>query len=222
MQMEAGKEYRTRDGRKASGIMASGSQAYPFIGSVNGLTGFTWLANGNCHATAAGNSLDLIALWEEPTVAMPDKLPADETIRLADVHRHFKHFTAQDGPGDCGAELPAPLSNVVGFRDYLSGIQGYGPLEDVLAEAAQQAAYGKGKERHANGKPFTQQPILEITRSVGIGFPTGQICKKTQEAIGMVARGKHDSAVAELLGAIVYAAAAIIQIREIGSKELTS
>jgi hypothetical protein len=83
-------------------------------------------------------------------------------------------------------------------------------LRDVLNEAYQQAANGKGKERHANGNAWLNQPIFEIGRMVGVGFNTGQAIKKLQES----SRMEPDAAVRELLGAIVYAASAIQLIRE--------
>jgi hypothetical protein len=93
-------------------------------------------------------------------------------------------------------------------------LQMYEPLERVLNGAYAQAAFGKGKERHANEKPFLQQPLMEIVRSHGIGFATGQAAKKGQEAIGMISRGENDAAKKELLGAIVYLAAACLYIEE--------
>lgn len=93
-------------------------------------------------------------------------------------------------------------------------VEGYEPLLAVLMEALNQASEGKGKERHANDLPFVEQPIMQICRMVGPGFATGQAMKKLQEAMGMLRRGSRVSAEAELLGAIVYTAAAIIAIRE--------
>lgn len=90
----------------------------------------------------------------------------------------------------------------------------YAPLAAILQEAYDQAATGKGKERHANDRAFIDQPILEIGRMCGPGFNTGQSIKKQQEAMGMLARGHHASAIRELLGAINYAAAAVLLIRE--------
>lgn len=94
----------------------------------------------------------------------------------------------------------------------------YEPLFSVLMLAFKQAAYGKGKERHANDKPFTEQPILQIQRMLGDDGFAGhafQIMKKVQEANTMVSRGKYGEAQRELLGAIVYAAAAHCFIEEI-------
>lgn len=91
---------------------------------------------------------------------------------------------------------------------------GYEALAAILNEAHDQAATGKGRERHANDKPFDRQPILEIGRMVGPGFNIGQAMKKSQEAIGMASRGANDAAIRELLGAINYTASAILLIRE--------
>ena len=90
----------------------------------------------------------------------------------------------------------------------------YAALRAILDEAYEQASAGKGLERHANGRPFDRQPILEIGRMMGVGFQLGQAAKKSQEAVGMINRGNRDAAVRELLGAINYIAAAVIQVKE--------
>ena len=92
-------------------------------------------------------------------------------------------------------------------------IPGYGPLMEILHRAYAQAATGKGKERHANELPFVQQPILVETRALGIGFPAGQARKKVLEAAN-AHKDHKERAVADLLGAINYIAAAIIYIEE--------
>lgn len=88
---------------------------------------------------------------------------------------------------------------------------GYSELEQVLIRAYKQAAFGKGKERHANDKPFVDQPILAITRMVGDGYPLGQAMKKSQEAARLPT---IEMKVKELLGAINYLAATIIYYEE--------
>jgi hypothetical protein len=93
-------------------------------------------------------------------------------------------------------------------------VEGYGPLRDALQEAYDQSARGKGVDRHANGRDFDRQPIMEIGRMVGPGFQLGQAIKKLQEAAGMISRGEGGAAVRELLGAIVYSAAAVNLVRE--------
>lgn len=107
-----------------------------------------------------------------------------------------------------------PIGDLIGITLARSVEQGYEPLAEVLQLALDQAQAGKGKERHANGRPFDRQPIMEIGRMVGLGYPTGQAKKKIQEAVGMSNRGEADRAVNELLGAIIYSAAAILLIRE--------
>ena len=93
---------------------------------------------------------------------------------------------------------------------------GYHALALVLEQALSQAAEGKGHERHGAGKPFDQQPILEIARMLGgVGGHAYQIMKKAQEANRMVERQQHAQAIAELFGVINYAAAAVIRSREI-------
>lgn len=98
----------------------------------------------------------------------------------------------------------------------------YAKLKDILDHAYNQAARGKGKIRHANDKEFSRQPILEIGRMVGTGYATGQIMKKAQEAHTMAARGEHEAAIAELLGVIVYAASAVILIKELSDEARSS
>ena len=92
---------------------------------------------------------------------------------------------------------------------------GYEDLAEVLTAALMQAAAGKGSERHGNGLPFAAQPMAEITRAHGLGFPLGQSEKKGREAAGMVARGEFDAARRELLGAINYVAGAVLRINAI-------
>lgn len=108
---------------------------------------------------------------------------------------HIKARRAQEG----AADRPQP---------------NYASLKRVLDAAFAQSAEGKGKARHGNGLDFDQQPIMKIGRMVGTGYPVGQAMKKGQEAIGMARRGEHDAAKAELLGVIVYAAAAYLLLEE--------
>ena len=80
----------------------------------------------------------------------------------------------------------------------------YDALEAALNAALHQATDGKGAARHSTGQDFRDQPIMTITRTHGVGFPMGQAAKKIQEA----ARMNAPAARQELLGAIVYLAAA--------------
>jgi hypothetical protein len=87
---------------------------------------------------------------------------------------------------------------------------GYETLAAVLQAAYDQAATGKGKERHANDLPFDQQPMQQIARRRGIGFVLGQADKKSEEAQGMLERGDFKAFRHEILGAINYLAGAIV------------
>lgn len=98
-----------------------------------------------------------------------------------------------------------------GVDDLGSHNEGYGPLRRVLDDAYTQASSGKGKERHANGKRFVDQPLFDVMNSHGVGFATGQAAKKASESLGM----EKEAAYHELLGAIVYLSAAALKRKEI-------
>lgn len=83
----------------------------------------------------------------------------------------------------------------------------YHSLTNVLARAYEQAAKGKGAVRHADGRPFTEQPMQTISELLGTHEGLlYQAMKKIQESNRM----QPDAAVHELLGAINYLAGAII------------
>lgn len=84
----------------------------------------------------------------------------------------------------------------------------YSSLNLVLERAYDQAAYGKGRDRHAQGQPFEEQPMQLLCQLYGPGFALGQAAKKMQEA----QRLELEPAVKELLGAINYIAGAIIHL----------
>jgi hypothetical protein len=88
---------------------------------------------------------------------------------------------------------------------------GYETLEAVLRDALVQAARGKGAERHArDGQGFEDQIILTLNKELQTNHGAiFQACKKSLES----ARLKPDAAERELLGAIVYLAAAVIHLR---------
>ena len=87
----------------------------------------------------------------------------------------------------------------------------YDSLYKVLLSAYNQASNGKGKERHANDEDFKEQKIVTLNKQIGSNHGAiFQACKKAQES----ARLPHDRAIAELLGAINYLAAAVIILQE--------
>ncbi len=83
-------------------------------------------------------------------------------------------------------------------------------LQAVLDEAFNQAAYGKGAERHAQSKPFEEQPMQKLIELYGTGFALGQAGKKMQESQRM----DVEAAVRELLGAINYIAGVVIHLEK--------
>jgi len=76
--------------------------------------------------------------------------------------------------------------------------------------AYERASVGKGKERHADDKPFDKQQICELNRDFGNGYSLGQIIKKAYE----VRRLPAEEAVNELLDIMVYSAALVIVLKE--------
>jgi len=85
--------------------------------------------------------------------------------------------------------------------------ENYSQLAEVLSRACEQAAEGKGAQRHGQGLPFDEQPMQTISKL--LGTEKGMIyqaIKKAQESTRM----GTEPAVRELLGAINYLAGAII------------
>ena len=86
----------------------------------------------------------------------------------------------------------------------------YQELFHVLDEAYDQAARGKGNDRHAAGEKFEDQPIMWIEKYFK-SYQLGQAVKKLHES----QRLPLAQAVKELLGAINYIAARVILLRKI-------
>lgn len=90
----------------------------------------------------------------------------------------------------------------------MKSVKGYESLANVLERAFDQAATGKGAERHARDLPFEEQPMQQLILLYGAGFALGQAAKKAQESMRLPA-GRD---VVELLGAINYLAGAVIAL----------
>jgi hypothetical protein len=82
----------------------------------------------------------------------------------------------------------------------------YKDLKKVLDLALLQASEGKGKERHANNEPFTEQLIFIIEKLTN-SFQLGQAIKKIVES----QRLEREAGIRELLGAINYISAKVIE-----------
>ncbi len=136
---------------------------------------------------------------------LADKMP----MAPLDVTGH-RHLMLDPGVVHGVPLYPGEKSNPV----YGPDVPGYELLRSVLERAYDQSARGKGNERHANAKPFHEQPMQVIADATGLAFITGQVMKKVQESMGL----PHEKAVHELLGAIVYAAGAVIWLERHNGK----
>jgi hypothetical protein len=88
----------------------------------------------------------------------------------------------------------------------------YWALREVLAEAYDQAAYGKGAERHARGNPFHEQHMQTISRLLGTERGMAfQAVKKLTEGLDMVDPAARER---EILGAINYLAGIVVYFRQ--------
>jgi hypothetical protein len=98
-------------------------------------------------------------------------------------------------------------------KEVLVAEPGYERMVAVFRDAHNQAAHGKGKERHANDLPFEAQRMLSICRLQG--SPDGmayQVIKKVTEGLAMP---EHHRKVAELYGAINYLAGIVIFLEDL-------
>jgi hypothetical protein len=93
----------------------------------------------------------------------------------------------------------------------IKSVPRYEYLINILASALDQASSGKGKERHADANlPFEEQDIVKDSIYCGQAGPIYQIRKKAKESL----RLSPDKAIQELLGCIIYSAAAIIALEK--------
>jgi|GEM_PF-3092203 len=90
--------------------------------------------------------------------------------------------------------------------------QGFERAGQVIQDAVDQMASGKGVKRHGvrpDGTPipFEQQQMLRNARICGPGGPANQVLKKTEEALLLFAQDHHAKAYVEILGGIIALAA---------------
>ena len=91
----------------------------------------------------------------------------------------------------------------------------YASLMEELLSAYQQAAEGKGKERHGFPGPFEDQPSVRDCIVMGPVGPLFQARKKILESLRM----DDKAALRELYGAINYVAMACIAIKARGGND---
>lgn len=146
-------------------------------------TDLNWLTSEGCDSLSTRNDLDLVALLHD--VPLP---PLDSpSASLPDATSLFD-------------TKPIDMTAV-----------GYASLANVLQMAYNQAAVGKGVERHAVvGEPFHEQVMQIGAAKFGVGSLIFQAFKKSEES----QRLEHGRAVNELLGAIVYLAGAVIALEK--------
>jgi len=90
--------------------------------------------------------------------------------------------------------------------------EGYESLVDVLRMAYEQAANGKGNERHANGLPFDDQPMQVISELLDTPFGMAfQAIKKVQEGLRLPTKERQ---IAEILGAINYLSGIVVYLNK--------
>lgn len=131
---------------------------------------------------------------------------------IGDVFGASQHASDNAGMQNAGAQNASNKKRFLEYRPSLGASEvepGFERLAAVLYQAYSQAAFGKGKERHANGKPFHEQPMQDLIRLNGLGFAVGQACKKSTEALNFASKQKS---IDEMLGAIVYLAGAVISL----------
>lgn len=172
---------------------------------VYGKDGLDWLSGGG--------SSDIVAYCTSPWEVVkpaPERSEAESSLAdfsaRVDAFREFANNVEK-----------IPAREPVQFT--LDGIEpptidmtepGYETLADVLQRAYDQAAKGKGKERHARGEPFDEQVMQQGAQRFGVGSLLFQAFKKSEES----QRLQHDRAINELLGAIVYLAGAVIALEK--------
>lgn len=124
------------------------------------------------------------------------------------LQRHDLNLVALAKDNEHGKQADAPSAQAV-----VLDAPGYETLANVYGRAFNQAAVGKGAERHANGEPFDKQVMQDGAHRFGVGGLLFQAYKKSEES----QRLPKDRAIAELLGAMNYLAGAVIAI-ERGAK----
>ena len=198
MEIKIGQRWQTRDGTEVRVIAKARSGIFP------------WVVK-----TADGPSYR-VSDWGREEHGMP--APHDLVYWLSDDTPQDADEARGSLPGGINAPAAEPPSPAALFDLALrDAYHPYHALATVLLQAFAQAALGKGKERHAvDDVPFENQSMLSISRQLGsVDGIIYQVHKKSLEA----KRLPHGRNIAELLGAINYAAGAVIAYETWAKKE---
>ena len=231
--IEVGQVWRCRDGGERAVFSNNGDPFYP----RNLSDGSSVSATGHEFGDGENADADLMELVQDAsgfTIWRGGEQPAETRGKRACVkfrsggdasgyvdQLEWRH---SGGRGDvvaykvveAAAESPAAIGidpGAEGGDRHVVGVDippGYHKLFGVLMRAFEQAAGGKGKERHAKeGVPFEEQPMSAINKQLGSvdGF-IYQAHKKSLEA----KRLPDGRAQAELLGSINYLCGAVIAL----------
>lgn len=137
--------------------------------------------------------------WDGRKASLPPVMAAPYGVKASKKRQQYELTMDVDNSG-----IASPLfifRNKKDRDDYL-------PLLRTFLGALEQAAYGKGRERHANDLPFTEQPILTMARMLDSDAGLAQqVIKKTIEARSLPSKTAR---INELRGTLVYAAAMIL------------
>jgi hypothetical protein len=187
---KVGQKWRTRGGLIDTITSADGVGDYPIQVS----SGYVYTCAGRFDSSKNTNEMDLVHLVSEApddTNIVPEQSVVDAFMANAQSTTQIEMF-----------EKPVVATSNM-------NVAGYETLADVLQRAYNQAAVGKGVERHsAAGEPFHEQVMQIGAAKFGHGALLFQAFKKSEES----QRLPHDRAINELLGAINYLAGAVIAL----------
>ena len=131
--------------------------------------------------------------------ALPNAMAAPYGVKASKKRQQYELTMDVDNSG-----IASPLFIFRSKKDR----DDYLPLLRTFLGALEQAAYGKGRERHANDLPFVEQPILTMARMLDSDAGLAQqVIKKTVEARSLPTK---QARINELRGTLVYAAAMIL------------
>lgn len=137
--------------------------------------------------------------WDGRKVGTSPAMAAPYGVKASKKRQQYELTMEADDSG-----IPSPLFIFRSKKDR----DDYLPLLRTFLGALEQAAYGKGRERHANDLPFVEQPILTMARMLDSDAGLAQqVIKKTVEARSLPTKKAR---INELRGTLVYAAAMIL------------